>query len=297
MTPSDISLPNTATRQAAPILPHTCTAPLDDAALHCRLQAAITLIREAGEIARTAFHALTPQQIGFKGPQDFLTAADLAVEHHLRQRLGAQFPEDSLFGEELGGEPGSDCWIMDPIDGTANFARGIAHFCCVLAFVSGGKTRFGLIFDPLHDELFVAVRGGGATCNGQPLQVAPTQHFAAANLELGWNQRRPTHDYLQTLAGLLALGANVRRGASGALALAYVACGRSDGYLELHMQPWDCLAGLLLVREAGGQTLEWPSGSWPQGGPVLAATPSLAAAMAQAAALTLSPTFATRTAV
>lgn len=104
---------------------------------------------------------------------------------------------------------------MDPIDGTANFARGIPHFCVVVAFVSQQQTRFGIIYDPIHDELFVARQGLGATLNGIPLRVASTADFSVANLELGWNARRPTSLYLQTLSELLALGSNVRRSAWG----------------------------------------------------------------------------------
>ncbi|GAA4495130.1 inositol monophosphatase family protein [Pseudaeromonas paramecii] len=255
-------------------------------ALAARYQTAQRLIREAGALARRAFLSPQADDIAFKGPQDFLTQTDLAVERLLRQRLQAAFPADSLLGEEQGGHPGDATWVLDPIDGTANFARGIPHFCCVLAFVSGGQTRLGLIYDPLHDELFHAAQGQGAWLNDQPLRVAGTREFAQANLELGWNTRVPNQHYLSTLGGLLGLGANVRRGASGALALAYVAAGRTDGYLELHMHPWDCLAGLLLVREAGGLTRDpVEQADWAAGGPVLAAVPPFAAALAHQAGL------------
>jgi len=267
-------------------------------ALSVRLAAGIAMVREAGQLARQAFSAMTPEQIGYKGPQDFLTATDLAVERLLRESIIHQFPDDALLGEEQGGRIGEHTWVMDPIDGTANFARGIPHFCVVLAFVSQQQTRFGIIYDPIHDELFVARQGLGATLNGVPLRVAATVDFSIANLELGWNARRPTSLYLQTLSELLALGGNVRRSACGALALAYVACGRTDGYVELHMNPWDCLAGLLLVREAGGITNELTTGAdWQLGGPVLAVVPAFAEMMAAAAGLNLEQPELTRKAV
>jgi len=257
-------------------------------ALRHRYQTAQRLIREAGALARQAFLQSDASGIAFKGPQDFLTQTDLAVEQLLRQRLQAAFPDDTLLGEEQGGQIGEATWVLDPIDGTANFARGIPHFCIVLAYVSQQQTLLGLIYDPLHDELFHAARGQGAWLNDQPLRVAATREFAQANLELGWSTRIPNQRYLSTLGGLLELGANVRRGASGALALAYVAAGRTDGYLELHMYPWDCLAGLLLVREAGGLTRDpVEQADWASGGPVLAAVPPFAAALAHQAGIAL----------
>ena len=263
-----------------------------------RLAAGIAMVREAGQLARQAFAAMTPEQIGYKGPQDFLTATDLVVERLLRESIARQFPDDALLGEEQGGCIGEHTWVMDPIDGTANFARGIPHFCVVLAFVSQRQTQFGIIYDPIHDELFVARQGRGATRNGVPIRVASTADFSIANLELGWSARRPTQLYLKTLTELLALGGNVRRSACGALALAYVACGRTDGYIELHMNPWDCLAGLLLVQEAGGITTDLTADAdWQLGGPVLAAVPLFAEMMATTAGLNLEQTELTRRAV
>lgn len=257
-------------------------------ALAARLAAGIAMVREAGLLARQAFERMTAEQIRFKGPQDFLTATDLAVERFLRESVVRQFPADCILGEEFGGDIGEQTWVMDPIDGTANFARGIPHFCIVLAFVSQQQTRFGIIYDPMHDEMYVARQGGGATCNGETIRVAPTRLFTAATIELGWSQRRSNADYLQTLDRLLDAGGNVRRSACGALALAYVACGRTDGYIELHMNPWDCLAGLLLVQEAGGITTDLTADAdWPLGGPVLASVALFADVMAAAAGLQL----------
>ncbi|MGF1702061.1 inositol monophosphatase [Photobacterium makurazakiensis] len=253
-----------------------------------RLEVGTAIIKEAGAMAREAFIAMTPEKIAFKGPQDFLTETDITVEALLRERLNQAFPDDAVYGEEAGGEIKANTWILDPIDGTANFARGIPHFCIVIAFVSEGETQLGLIFDPIHNELFVAQKGQGATMNGSAIAVAKTDSFEAANLELGWNQRASQDKYFSTLQGLIELGGNVRRSACGALALAYVAIGRTDGYVELHMNPWDCLAGLLLVNEAGGVVNNFTAmDDWHNGGPVLAATPALSIAIARNASISI----------
>ncbi|WP_295890808.1 inositol monophosphatase family protein [uncultured Vibrio sp.] len=253
-----------------------------DIDLKSRLKVAIEVIMDAGKLARKAFVSMTPDKIDYKGPQDFLTETDLAVEELIRGRLSAAFPGDSVYGEETGGEISANTWIIDPIDGTANFARSIPHFCIVISFVSNNETALGLIFDPIHDELFVAENGKGATMNGRKLQVAQTQSFNAANLELGWNQHSRRDDYFAAQKNLSLLGGNVRRSASGALALAYVAIGRTDGYVELHMKPWDCLAGLLLVKESGGVTNNFTHNTdWANGGPVFAVIPSLSQAVAE----------------
>ncbi|MBC7006630.1 inositol monophosphatase [Photobacterium sp. BZF1] len=261
---------------------------LTETCLDKRLDTALEIVREAGDIALAAFRAMTPEKIAFKGPQDFLTATDLEVETLIRRRLSDFFPEDGILGEEAGGDVQNNTWIIDPIDGTANFARGIPHFCIVLGFVSQNKTRFGIIYDPCHDELYVAQDGKGATLNGKAIKVANTTSFCSANLELGWSQRVPNERYLTSLQGFLELGANVRRSACGALALAYVAVGRTDGYVEHHMNPWDCVAGLLLVSEAGGITNPFTAdNNWPQGGAVLASTPQFARTIADITGITI----------
>ena len=261
---------------------------LTETCLDKRLDTALEIVREAGDIASTAFKAMTPDKIAFKGPQDFLTETDLEVEALIRKRLSNAFPEDGILGEEAGGDVQDNTWIIDPIDGTANFARGIPHFCIVLGFVSQNKTRIGIIYDPCHDELYVAQDGKGATLNGKAINVANTPSFASANLELGWSQRVPNERYLTSLHSFLELGANVRRSACGALALAYVAVGRTDGYVEHHMNPWDCLAGLLLVSEAGGVSNPFTSDpNWPRGGAVLACTPRFARTIADITAITI----------
>lgn len=245
------------------------------------------IARSAAALAKAAFAARSSGWV-LKGPQDFLTETDAAIEAHLRAAIAGAYPDDGFLGEETGGELSGDLWVVDPIDGTANFARGIPHYCISIAFVSGGAVQLAAIANPSAGELHFARRGRGATRNDLPIRVAPTSDYRAACVELGWSLRVPDTEYLRALGGILAEGANVRRAASGALGLAYVADGRSDAYAELHMHPWDCLAGLLLVEEAGGVTAPYLAGDGLRlGGAVLAATPAIAEGISRATGIRL----------
>lgn len=262
----------------------TTNLDLDARASFCR-----DLVRSAGAVALAGFGRRDETQITLKGLQDFLTETDAAVERHIKARLLDAFPGDGFLGEETGGVTDTELvWVVDPIDGTANFARDIPHFCIAVALVAGGETVIGAIYNPVLNELYFARRGQGATRNDAPITVAGTTRAEAACVELGWSTRIATADYLSAIGAMLEHGANVRRGASGALALAYVADGRSDGYAELHMNPWDCLAGLLLVEEAGGVVAPFLSrGGLANGGAVLAATPAIAASLSAATGIAL----------
>lgn len=233
------------------------------------------LIVSAGKQVMQAFgHA---RELARKGPQDYLTETDGLCEAFIRSQLQAVFPEDSFFGEESGGQATGNVWVVDPIDGTANFARNIPHFCIAIAYVSQGTVQLGAIYCPPTQELYFAQAGQGASLNGQPIHVSETRDVAGCSVELGWSTRMPRQTYLDTLTALLDQGFNVRRAGSGALGLAYVAAGRSDAYAEAHMNAWDCLAGLLLVKEAGGRVSPYlDSPDLPQGGAVLATSPALA---------------------
>lgn len=256
---------------------------LDGRAELCR-----EVICSAGALILKGFQGEARQNISMKGPQDFLTEVDEASEAHIREALAAHFPGDGFFGEEGGGAISDRVWVVDPIDGTANFARGIPHFCISIAFVQSGSTEIAAIYNPALDELYFARRGAGATRNGVPIRVAQTIRFDAASLEMGWSMRVPNTAYLGVMEALLGMGANVRRAGSGALALAYVADGRLDGYIELHMNSWDCLAGLLLVSEAGGVVCPYLEiGSLDAGGPALAVAPGLASDTSRASNIPL----------
>lgn len=261
---------------------------LDEPALDRREAFCRGLLDSAGALALDGFRRQEGRPVGMKGPQDYLTETDGAVEAHIRARLAEAFPEDGFLGEETGGAPGPALWVVDPIDGTANFARGIPHFCISIAFVANGEVQLGAIANPALGEVHFARRGHGAFRNGRPIRVASTTGIEATSFELGWSNREPLGRYITAQTALYRAGSNVRRAASGALGLAYVADGRSDGYAELHMNAWDCLAGLLLVREAGGVTGPFLSiGGLARGGPVLAATPAVAEVLSAATGISI----------
>lgn len=257
---------------------------LSEAELDRRADVCRQLLVSAGKLAMEGYarpDAAAPKEM--KGPQDFLTETDGMVEEHIRRTLAAAFPEDGFLGEETGGGTGPACiWVVDPIDGTANFMRGIPHFCISIAFVQDGRSEIGGIANPAIGEIYFSRRGQGATRNGAAIHVSSTQAFDRASVEFGWSPRIPNRDYLDKVALVWALGANVRRSGSGALGLAYVADGRSDAYAELHINAWDCLAGLLLVEEAGGRVNRFLDGDgMAKGNPVLAAAPGVAATLSQ----------------
>jgi myo-inositol-1(or 4)-monophosphatase len=241
-----------------------------------RYRAACAIARAAGKVMLRHFRKGI--RFTFKGPQDFLTAADREVERLVIRRLSKAFPGDDFIGEEGGGSAGARTWVIDPIDGTANFARGVPHFCISLAYLDGDDVAIGVIYDPVLDELFAARAGKGAIVNGRKMRVSGEKNLKRATIELGWSPRRPARIYAATLSRVLAAGASFRRSGSGALGMAYVADGRSDGYFEAHINAWDVLAGLLMVREAGGWTNDFlADDGLRRGNFILACTPALRA--------------------
>ena len=252
--------------------------------LEKRFLAACAVAREAGELARRHFEGRELRNgYKLKGPQDYWTAADGEVEKLIISRLSEAFPDDTFFGEEGGGKFSPEVWVIDPIDGTVNFARGIPHFCISIAFLREGRMTIGAIYAPMTGELFVARSGHGATCNGRPMRVSSISDLSHAAVEVGWSMRRTMKEYLALAGQVAATGAGISRAGSGALGLAYVADGRTDAYCELHINSWDCLAGLLLVQEAGGWTNDFlAKDGLIRGNPVLATTPALKEALVTA---------------
>ncbi len=262
---------------------------LDQREIGLRAHAAAAIAREAGEIALRRFADRGSFTVGLKGPQDFLTEVDGEVERLIAGRLHALFPGDGFVGEEGEGRvahEGRPTWVVDPIDGTANFARGVPHFCVSVALVDATRPLAGAIYDPALGELFTGVQGGGALCNGAPIRVADTSDLRKAAIEVGWNIRTGADKFLGILGRVVATGAAVTRCGSGALALAYVAAGRSDAFIEHHINAWDCLAGNLLVAEAGGYVNDFLArDGLRRGGALLACAPALRDSLAGLAAL------------
>lgn len=217
-----------------------------------RFDAAQSIAREAGALARRYFENRHSLQWESKGVQNWVSEADKAVEDLIRSRLAEAFPGDAFLGEETGRSGGSGpVWVVDPIDGTSMFLRGIAYWCVSIALVAEGDLELGVIYDPMADEMFAGRRGVGATCNGRPMRVSRVSELSRTVMGVGFSSRRPTAPVSDWLRRLLAAKAEFRQLGAGALMLAHVADGRLEGYYEWHHHSWDALAGLLLSREAG----------------------------------------------
>lgn len=229
------------------------------------LATAIDAALAAGRIHRRYFRQ--PLEIGKKGPIDLVTAADLEVEREFRARIAAAFPDHDVLGEEAGqpasAAPGaSHRWIIDPVDGTTNFAHGLALFCVSIALEIDGAIALGVVYDPIGEELFTAERGEGARLNGARLRVSSRAAMIDAMLCTGfpYTVREARAEQVRVFGEFLGEARAVRRLGSAALDLAYVAAGRLDGFWEGQLHPWDVAAGVLLVEEAGGRVTNYAGG-------------------------------------
>jgi myo-inositol-1(or 4)-monophosphatase len=249
-----------------------------------RVEAARRIAEEAAGLGLRFFRDTANLAVTVKGVQDIVSNADRDIEALVRTRLAEAFPRDSFLGEEsgrgLGADPASGVWVVDPIDGTDNFVRGMAGWCVSIAYVVGREVEIGGVCDPLAGEVYVARHGGGATLNGVPLAPRRVTAFRDGIVGMGYSLRRPPEATLKVFAGLLAAQGMYQRTGSGALMLAYVASGRYIGYFEAHINAWDCLAGIALVRESGGWTSDFLAGDGLYAGnPLAAAAPGLEDAM------------------
>jgi myo-inositol-1(or 4)-monophosphatase len=212
------------------------------------------IAREAGAILRENFGR--DIEIHHKGQIDLVTEVDLMSEAFLRERIATHYPKHQLLAEEggLSDVTSEYRWIVDPLDGTTNFAHGYPFFSVVVALEHKKDIVLGVIYDPIRDELFAAERGQGATLNERPLRVSKTASLGQSLLVTGfpYNVRSSPQKNLDHFSDFLDVAQAIRRDGSAALDLCYVAAGRFDGFWELNLAPWDMAAGSLIVTEAGG---------------------------------------------
>jgi myo-inositol-1(or 4)-monophosphatase len=245
------------------------------------------LARSAGALALGFWNDRAALTVELKGPQDFVSRADRDVETFIRGEIAAAYPGDGFLGEETVAsfEPGADrLWIVDPIDGTHNFLRGIPYWNVSIAYVERGVRTLGAVYDPARDELFHACRGGGAwranAAGDARLAAADTRKLAGAMIAVGHADRAPDPRYMALRQALMDANAAFRNFGAGALQLAHVADGRLDAFVEIDLSSWDAMAGLLLVEEAGGRVRPFPG---PQGltvrAPVVATAPGISDAL------------------
>lgn len=244
-----------------------------------RFKFASGLVQEAGNLALEYFQRLETLRVHSKGPQDMASQADLETELLIRDRLKEKFPGDAFFGEETGRtEFASDqgIWVVDPIDGTQPFISGLTGWCVSIAFVLNGTLEIGLVYSPARRELFAGQRNAGATLNGKTIRVSTATRLTDGIVGVGYSPRVKPDEFLPIFSRLLGQGAMFYRDGSGALTLCYVACGRLIGYVEPHINSWDCLGALAVIQAAGGAMNDFLSneGLW-KGNRVIAGPPAL----------------------
>jgi myo-inositol-1(or 4)-monophosphatase len=237
--------------------------------------------RRGGAILRERFGGR--RTIDYKGGIDLVTDADRASEEAILGFLSARFPGAAVLAEESGwsGTRGAPLrFVLDPLDGTTNYAHGLPHFAVNVAAMDSAGVVAGATWDPLREEMFLAARGEGAACNGQPIRVSATAELVKALLVTGFPYDvHQNHEVpLRIFGAYMRRARAIRRMGAAALDLAYVACGRFDGYWEMRLKPWDLAPGILLVREAGGLVADLAGGqAMLEKGEVCAANPALQA--------------------
>ena len=253
--------------------------------LEARLAVATALAQEGGRCALDFFRG-SGLDVRLKGRNDPVTATDLAVDRLIQAGIREAFARDGILSEETGGNDADIMWVIDPIDGTQNFSRGIARFAVSIAVCENGRPVCGVVYDPVADELFCARAGGGAFLNGSAIAASAAAGPQEALVEAGYSAKFGWEPYHAMTGRLLAAGFDVRQAGSAALGLAEVACGRIDGYCEGHLESWDVAAAGLLVSEAGGIVSDFFAGDgMRRGGPIVASASGLWNDLSAASAL------------
>ncbi len=250
--------------------------------MHPTLNIAIKAARRAGSIINRASMDLDLLQVSTKQPNDFVTEVDKAAEAAIIDILREAYPEHGILAEESGASAGSKDsefqWIIDPLDGTTNFIHGFPQYAVSIALSHRGVVTQAVVYDPNRNELFTASKGRGAFLNDRRIRVTKRTKLADSLIGTGFPYRVFEHAdaYLGIFKELMQKTAGLRRPGAAALDLAYVACGRLDGFFELGLAPWDIAGGSLLVSEAGGLISDLAGdGDYLNTGNVLAGTPKV----------------------
>lgn len=245
--------------------------------LDARFAKGLAATRAAGRVARDYFDRRRELAVELKGRQDLVSVADRDVERILVDRLRASFPSDAVLGEEHG-QQGDDrvCWVIDPIDGTSNFVRGVSFWCVSVGLLVDLVPTLGFVYDAIRDEMFAGRLGQGATCNGRRMQASAAEP-QRARINLGFNFKQSPELFGEVVKGLVAQGTEFARYGSAAMSLAYVADGRLEGFWESRVNSWDVCAGLVLAKEAGAAVDDFYAGEGPaKAGRCFAAAPKVA---------------------
>ena len=231
-----------------------------------QLQGACRAALVGGSIIRELYN--NPHSIEMKGAINLVTEADVASESAIIASLEEDVPGINILAEESAGDnfqvPEGLAWIIDPLDGTTNFAHGFPFFAVSIGLLKDGVPQIGVVYCPMQDELFAACRGSGAWLNGNPIRTTDTEFLVEALVATGfpYDIHKNLNDILAQMRVVLPKVRDIRRAGAAAVDLAYVACGRLDGFWEMDLQPWDTAAGWLLVTEAGGVVTEFSGQSY-----------------------------------
>lgn len=242
--------------------------------------------RSAGNIILRYMNRIDGLNIVEKQQMDFVSEVDKLAEAEIIKELRRAYPDHAILGEESGAiGKGPMQWVIDPLDGTHNYLRGIPHFSVSIALLEKGVPVHGVVFDPLRDELYTASKGDGAFLNDRRMRVSKRENLGGAMIATGFpfRQREHLNAQLDMTRAILGQAEDIRRSGSAALDLAYTAAGRYDGYFEIGLKPWDMAAGVLLVREAGGRYCDFAGRDGiPESGNLIAGNLNVAKALTDA---------------